>query len=446
MFTRARIKLTLLLTAIVTSLFIITSATLYLFVYNITINQMDFKLQQTASWLLRHPEARHMVLSGSRPPALPGIAPSPVLRPFLLVIFRNAAGSIVTSNNPHLATAFPRLWTSGQTAPSFVSWHPRGTAEWFRVVTIPLFSGGASPSGVIQVAQFIGPEVDILQRLAQLVWMVGLAGAAAAVIAGYMVSGRALRPIIRSWRQQQRFVGDASHELRTPLAVIQTNLDLVLSNAEESSLRNLEWVGNAKAEVRRLIRMTSDLLTLARADSQEAVLNVGCVKLGAIVGEVADTMAALAESRGVTLHFPTDLPAPDADFTVYGDANRLRQLVMILLDNALKYTRSGGVITIALDRQPHTVTLRVADTGIGMDAEVIAHAFDRFYRGDRARDRSDGGVGLGLSIAKWIADMHHGRITVQSALGAGTVFHVTLPRPTPAQAEAARRETARPRG
>ncbi len=439
MFTSARIKLTLLLTGIVIALFLLTSATVYLFVSQMTIGRLDFRLRQDAAWLLQNPRAMQMALQGGRAPAFPGTSSSPVLRPLFLVIVRNPTGAIITTSNPGLASAIPLLSPTFQTTPTFATWRVRGTDEWFRVISIPLSGGGTAVAGIVQIAEFVGPEMDILMRLAQLVWLVGLGGTIVAIVAGYAVSGRVLRPIIRSWLQQQRFVGDASHELRTPLAVIQTNLDLVLCNADECSLQNLEWVSNAKAEVRRLTRLTSDLLTLARADSQEAVLEMECADLSGVVGEVVGTMSFLAEQKDITLTVDDGPAASGSDRTVFGDVNRLRQLVMILLDNAIKYTPEGGRIDVVLDRQSHAVSLRVKDTGIAMDRELMTHIFERFYRGDKVRERSEGGAGLGLSIAKWIVDMHRGRITVQSTKGEGSVFHVILPCPTAAQTAAVHR-------
>jgi two-component system sensor histidine kinase CiaH len=145
------------------------------------------------------------------------------------------------------------------------------------------------------------------------------------------------------------------------------------------------------------------------------------VEFGAVVEEVSRDMGALAEIRGVALS------ATSEPLNVTGDLQRLRQLVVILVDNALKYTPAGGSVSVSCRRAGRRAELRVSDTGPGIAAEHQKRIFDRFFRLDEARKRSAGGSGLGLAIAKWIVDAHHGRITVESAPGKGTTFVVRLP-------------------
>ncbi|MCY0870137.1 MAG: HAMP domain-containing sensor histidine kinase, partial [Firmicutes bacterium] len=254
---------------------------------------------------------------------------------------------------------------------------------------------------------------------------VGGAGFVVVLIVGWYLSGLILRPIARSWQQQQRFVADASHELRTPLAVIGSNLDLALSRAATTGedLETLEWVSNAKAEARRMTRLTEDLLTLARSDGHEVVLQRREVDAVQIARDVVERMAPLAEVAGLALRLEPNESARQVP--MWADGDRMRQLLVILVDNAIKYTLAGEV-TVCVRRLRKGALLEVRDTGVGLDPEEAARVFDRFYRGDDVRERVSGGTGLGLSIARWIVDMHGGRLTVHSEKGVGSVFRAYI--------------------
>lgn len=197
-------------------------------------------------------------------------------------------------------------------------------------------------------------------------------------------------------------------------------------------MENLEWLTNAKVEVSNLTRLTDQLLTLARADATPIENRYGMVDLLDVIGQVYDSYAILAEAKGINLsvHQHTHHPATvsfDQTFHVYGDPIRLKQLMVILTDNALQYTQPEGSIKLCLERRRHMVRIDVVDTGIGVTAHDRPYIFDRFYRGDTARKRSAGGTGLGLSIAQWIVSSHRGKITVSANKPTGTRFTVLLP-------------------
>jgi signal transduction histidine kinase len=184
--------------------------------------------------------------------------------------------------------------------------------------------------------------------------------------------------------------------------------------------------------VTRLGRLVEDLLTLARADSGQAELAREFIYLDALVDDVAAGMHRLAVGRGVSIE--TRL---GRDVAIVGDPAQLRQLLLNLLGNAVKYTPAGGRVRVTLAGNAGWACLEVADTGIGIASEDLPHVFDRFYRADKARTRAEGGTGLGLAIARWCAEAHGGRIAVQSHLGQGSVFTVTLPLAVTDTAEAA---------
>ncbi|MNW41756.1 Alkaline phosphatase synthesis sensor protein PhoR [compost metagenome] len=241
-------------------------------------------------------------------------------------------------------------------------------------------------------------------------------------VGSLFITGKALIPVRKAWEKQINFTADASHELRTPLAVIQTNLELVLGNSNESVESQRKWLDHIMIENTRLTILVNDLLTLSRADSSEHTLSKNSMLLDAVLLEAIIPFESQAISRGIDLLY--DL---EPEIYLRGDSNRLKQLIVILLDNALQYTNRSGRIHVHLMKKDKRVELSVFDTGVGIAEEHLDKIFDRFYRGDKARVRNGGGSGLGLAIAKWIVEQHNGFIRVQSTLGEGSVFLVHLP-------------------
>jgi signal transduction histidine kinase len=262
--------------------------------------------------------------------------------------------------------------------------------------------------------------------LSNLLWTLGLVGFVAlaiTIVIGVWLSSRILSPSINSWKRQQQFVADASHELRTPLTIIKTNLEVLLHHPEHTIDSELHWLGNAYSEVLRTTTLIEDLLTLARADSMEVLIEHKEIDLSALVHEVADTVSPLAEDQGKNLQLAT----PEFPCKTIGDTKRLRQLLLILLDNALKYTNTGDTISITVGCDTNFAQIAVQDTGVGIPPDQLPKIFDRFMRGDSSRHRDNQGSGLGLSIAKWIVDAHHGFIFANSTVQKGSVFTVRLP-------------------
>jgi signal transduction histidine kinase len=262
-----------------------------------------------------------------------------------------------------------------------------------------------------------------LSRLQNALTFSGLAALLVVLAGGIFMANRALIPVKNSWQRQKDFVADASHELRTPLAVIQTNLELVRGNPEKSVESQERWLDNIQAETQRMARLVDDLLFLARADSEQATLNISLFPLDAALREALQPLEPVAVNHGVDLELSLDKPV---DFR--GDATRIKQLAVILVDNAIKYTPAGGSVKVQMAVLEKQVEFTVADTGEGIASEDLPKVFERFYRVDKSRSRDSGSSGLGLSIAQWIVSQHRGAIKVSSQPGQGTTFRVILPR------------------
>jgi heavy metal sensor kinase len=219
------------------------------------------------------------------------------------------------------------------------------------------------------------------------------------------------------------FTADASHELRTPISLIRTEAELALrrSRGEEEYREALRHI---LLEAERTTSLIEELLALARADSGRQALNIQPIDLRGALQEVASGWRQVANVRG--LQFSERIL--DAELRVLGDAAALRRVVDILLDNAFKYTPvPGGTVNLIAEEEDGTAMISVRDNGVGIAEEEQDRIFERFYRVDKARSREMRGAGLGLSIAQWIVQQHHGKILVESTLGAGSIFRVVLP-------------------
>jgi heavy metal sensor kinase len=230
-----------------------------------------------------------------------------------------------------------------------------------------------------------------------------------------------------SFRQMVRFTADASHELRTPLTVIRGNLELLLrwrptTNGPLASPETKETLGQTLEETERLSKIVGQLLELAQIDSGEVRLEYETFDLAELAQTTAEQMSLLADDKGVQLQTEATSPV-----IFDGDRHRIKQVLLNLIDNGIKYCPSGSEVRLRLSRDSSNILIEVTDNGPGIPEESLTHLYDRFYRIDRARSRELGGTGLGLSICKSICEAHGGRIEATSQPGKGTTFRVRLP-------------------
>lgn len=333
-----------------------------------------------------------------------------------------------------------------------------------RVVSVPLIVA-RRPVGAVQVAQNLVVIEDALRVIRTVMLFGGVLSLLLAAAGGALLARAVLRPIeaitrtaeritlaedlsqripsadpndelgrlvktINSmlarletlFQAQQRLVADVSHDLRTPLTTIQGNVDLLRRGAADDPAMRAEALQAIGDEAARMRRMINDLLLLAQADAG-LKLQRQPVELDTLLLEVYRQAQVMAGNR-ITVRLGAEDQA-----LVLGESDRLRQLLLNLVDNALKYTPAGGEVTLTLRRSGGWVQVSVEDTGIGISPDDLSHIFERHFRADRSRSRS-GGHGLGLAIAQWIAQAHGGRIEVRSEVGRGSVFTVWLPEAT----------------
>jgi len=329
--------------------------------------------------------------------------------------------------------------------------------ERWRAIAYPISDGR-----VLVAAAPLGPIDESIRAFARLMVIIAVVGTGVSGGAGWMLASRALRPVaamretayaITQSRElsrripvpdtgdelshlattfngmlgsleegnaaQQRFVSDASHELRAPLTAVQANLELLRREHRMPPEERARAVEEAFAEATRMTRLVADLLALARADAGVPLRHTR-VELDRTLLDV------LGQARHLTSGQTLEVESVEPTF-ISGDPDRIRQLLLILLDNAIRYTPSSGRVIVDLRRESGRAIIAVRDTGVGIASDALPHVFERFYRGDRARVRDPGGTGLGLAIARWIAEEHGGTLELASELGRGTVARVRLP-------------------
>lgn len=255
-----------------------------------------------------------------------------------------------------------------------------------------------------------------------LLWSL-LFAALLSLIVSWLVTLRVMQPILQSWKQQQDFVNNAAHELRTPLTIIQNKLENLLRTPTKPVADVSENIVISLSEVRRLNQLTSDMLTLAKTGSNMSRLDPKTVDVKKFIDEVIEPYSEIAKSENKSFSDEVDVKGQ-----MTFDIKRVHQLIVILLDNALKYTDEQGSIQLKARRDKNNLIIEVADTGRGISPEAKKHVFDRFYREEKSGNRNTGGTGLGLSIAKWIVDAFKGKITISDNYPEGSVFKVVLPK------------------
>lgn len=274
---------------------------------------------------------------------------------------------------------------------------------------------------------FVGKDVTTmysgLQKSMYLLMVAGAFGLILSTVIAYVMAGKALEPMEEAYEKQKQFAADASHELRTPLSVVMSSAEVLLTDPSITSPFLRQVLEDVKSEVKKMSKLVSDLLIVARSDNNALKMQLKTFNLGELLNQNVRIMRPLAQKKNI------NLVAEDIEnINITADEQKIKQLILILVDNAIKYTPNGGVVVVRYDgRYEDDVKFSIMDTGIGIAPEDLDKIFERFYRVDKARSRELGGNGLGLSIAHEFATMHGGKINVESVVDQGTKFTVTLP-------------------
>jgi len=282
----------------------------------------------------------------------------------------------------------------------------------------------SSPGGavrVMQVGMAIKTEETALSVLLMLLLAFGGLALLGAGLGGLFLANRALVPARLAWANQQRFIGDAAHELRTPLTLLRADAEVLLRGRERLVEEDAALLEDIVAEVNHMASLATNLLALARLDAGSVHQEHEVLNLAEIAQEGVRRVTALAGQMDIALHLEST-----GALYIIGDPVLLEQAVLALLDNAIKYNRPGGHVTLCTAIKNDQALLEVYDTGIGIEAEHLPHLGERFYRVDKARSRQAGGTGLGLSIARRIVTAHDGTLHLASTPDQGTTVTLTL--------------------
>ena len=264
-------------------------------------------------------------------------------------------------------------------------------------------------------------EIELLRHLLTHYLWIGAASLLGFFTISVFFASWAVKPIERSWKQQKQFIADASHELRTPLTSILANTDIVLSHPNDKIEKQRKWIGHIKTEAERMTSLVNNLLYLARSDDATSDEVLQPINLSSSVTSSLLSCESLVYEKEKTL--ASDITP---NIFIEADENKIKQLVIILIDNAVKYSDMNTEITVRLQRRTDKAVLSVNNIGEPIDEEHLKHIFERFYRADESRARESEGYGLGLSIAQHIAQIHKAKIDVISSKESGTTFSVTF--------------------
>ncbi|OJG68913.1 hypothetical protein RV09_GL000312 [Enterococcus moraviensis] len=290
----------------------------------------------------------------------------------------------------------------------------------FRSITLPVEN--QEEVAYIQLLVNTDPIKGTVEQFKQILIICMIIFGLLSIALSYFLSKWFMKPIMVSWKKQQEFVENASHELRTPLTIIQAKLEKLFTKPNHTILEESETIALSLDEVQRLSQLTSDLLLLARSDSNSLTLEKEPVKINDFLNTVLLPYQELAVAEDKT--FIIDL---GEEQQLSFDKKRIHQLMIILLDNALKYTAQGERITVFSTVKNNEWSIKISDTGIGITDEKKTAVFERFYRGEESRNRKTGGYGIGLAIAKWIVDEHQGKIELTDTIPKGTTVILRFP-------------------
>jgi heavy metal sensor kinase len=475
-----RARLTLWYTGVLTLVLVVLALITYFIFWRSTLQRTDVSLSELSAAFLTTLDAEVKDQSGPDSLRLAGqvAITEHRFRDHVFAIFDSAGNIVVSSQEvPTAATgssaggalsspSFQRFLDDSARSERFFG-NVKGGRSGYRGFSRHFSS--SSNAYTLVILQSLHPQQEMLEEVTStFAWVIPIAILLASV-GGYFLARKSLAPVVamssqagrigaanlhqrlavqngrdelghlaqsfnslldrlsQSFERQQRFMADASHELRTPVAILRGESEVALSQQARSLEEYRESLVVLHHESERLTHIVEDLFTLTRADAGQYPLQPGDFYLDELVAECVHSARTLALAKKISLNFEE---APESP--IHADESLLRRMILNLLDNAIKYTSEGGRVTVTCAHTTHEYVLSIADTGGGIPSDLQPRIFERFFRADKARSRAEndgGGAGLGLSISRWIAEAHHGRLELTRSDSAGSTFTAYLPGP-----------------
>jgi signal transduction histidine kinase len=431
MFQKLRIRLTLWYCGVLGLALILFGVALYLgtryfLLSSVTTDAQNHAQAHKHQWLMDSPEHACPLLGGQDQPGPPGQGQGFFVSELVVCFDQN--GSLLAGQD---TTGLPAVLLTDSVARTALQTNEPATdivdAEgsigqvYLYALVVP-DSANHGNRGVVVIGESVRAQESALTSLLTLLLSIGGTALLGAGLGGLFLANRALAPARLAWANQQRFIADASHEMRTPLTLLRADAEVLLREHGSQESDDVFLLENIVAETNHMATITTNLLMLARLDNSPSHQEHEVVNMAKIVLKGVQRVQASAEQRKIALQEEhTDQPR------VIGDPLLLEQVVLILLDNAIKYNRDGGSVNVRTTVAGEQVLLEVRDNGIGISAEHLPYLGQRFYRADKARSRAAGGTGLGLSIAQSIVAAHGGQLTLNSVIEQGTIATLTLP-------------------
>ena len=347
------------------------------------------------------------------------IKEGPMPNPRLVYIFRDAEGKIIQEAGKYHEDYFEDVKFDKNQIEKIYEITINESYQ-YRGINYQMQQGDAI--SYVQVFINVDAEQTIIKDFTRTLIVSIISCIAISIIASYILSKKTLKPIILSWKKQTEFVQNASHELRTPLTIIQAKQELLLEEPNSKIIDKAEEITIALNETKRLAKLVKDLMILAREDTQTTITKE-VFNLDSYIQAITKPYEEFAQMEGkkflLHLTYKKD---------IHADKSKLHQLLVILLDNAIKYTEEKDKIEVVTFEKDNKCWIEVKDTGMGISKEGMKRIFDRFYREDKARSRQTGGTGLGLSIADYIVKQHKGTIKAEANIPKGTIISIKLPK------------------
>ncbi len=425
MFARLRNRFLLMNMGIITVIMLVAFASIYVITYQNVKRDIEMELHRVSEFYRKANEGPGRGGDWKGGPAIDGGPPpfegssgnfSPPERSVSFALRTDAQGNVLAVDSRFgMEDEF-----YGTAADKAVSKTPRG-GRFTLDGTRWAYSAQPESDGYLIVCMDVTAQQKILTNLIYTFAAVALVMLAVIYATSRYFANRSIAPVREAFEKQKRFIADASHELKTPLAVIQTNADVLLANETETIGDQAKWLHRIKSETERMKTLTNDLLYLTRMDDSRAETLHAPFNVSEAVESVVLAMEAVIFERSLALDYEIE-----PGLTAAGSAEQIKQVVMILLDNAIKYNRAEGTIGVTLRLHHGHIQLTVTNSGPGIPAEHLDKVFDRFYRTDASRSRKQGGYGLGLAIAKSIVEQHGGKLSARSVPGDTTTFTAQL--------------------